>query len=42
VLDKKISVEIGSMNKLRKKTDDTGSDIKHFTFTSQVMKLITS
>ena len=29
MLDKKISVEIGGMNKLRKKTDDTGSDIKH-------------
>jgi len=32
--------KIGGLSKLLKKTDDTDSDIKHFMFTSQVMKLM--
>ena len=30
----------GGLNKLLKKIDDIDSDIKHFMFTSQVMKLM--
>jgi len=36
------SWNIGGLNKLLKKIDDIDSDIKHFVFTSQVMKLMTT
>jgi len=39
-LVKEFPLKIGGLNKLLKKIDDTDSDIKHFMFTSQAVKLM--
>jgi len=39
-LVKEFPLKIGALNKLPKKIDDTESGIRHFMFTSQVMKLM--